>query len=299
MKTFKIYYNTDKGKFHEAITNIVNDALKKIETEKKIKIELIRPENSIGETIMTSIYDFIEKADLVITNLGLADANVMYELGLAHAYKKPNIVLVDDEVTIPFDLFSFKYLTYNGKTNGTIIIDKLIELISDAIDKPESWIQQKKPILPNKDFKTVFVSYSHRDSIYLERLKIHMKALERKSTVQLWSDTLIQGGQKWKVEIEKALNRSAVAILLISADFLASDFIINSELQPLLKNAEEKGTTIIPIIIKPCRFLREASISQFQAINDPLNPLCKLLEHEQEEVYEKISHRIEIILESE
>ena len=53
-------------------------------------------------------------------------------------------------------------------------------------------------------------------------------------------------GEKWKQKIEKALNDASIAILLISADFIASDFIINNELQPLLKNAEEKGTVILP-----------------------------------------------------
>ncbi|MBK9045931.1 MAG: toll/interleukin-1 receptor domain-containing protein [Bacteroidetes bacterium] len=87
--------------------------------------------------------------------------------------------------------------------------------------------------------------------------------------------------------MEKAIKESSVAVLLVSADFLASDFISTNELPPLLKSAEKKGTTIIPVIIKPCRFLREPSISQFQAINDPMNPLCKLFEHEQESIYEK------------
>jgi len=67
-------------------------------------------------------------------------------------------------------------------------------------------------------------------------------------------------------------------------------------LQPLLKSAESKGIIIIPIVVKPCRFLREPSISQFQSANDPINPLCKLSEYGQEDVYEKVSHRIELAI---
>ena len=151
----------------------------------------------------------------------------------------------------------------------------------------------------SEKIKTVFVSYSHRDTIYLDRLKVHLRPLERKGSVQLWSDTLIQSGDKWKQEIEKALGKAAIAVLLISADFLASDFIINNELQPLLKKAEDKGTIIIPVVLKPCRFLREQTISQFQAINDPLTPLCNMTEYEREDIYERLAQRIELALEAE
>lgn len=147
-----------------------------------------------------------------------------------------------------------------------------------------------------KPKKTIFVSYSHKDTIYLERIKIHLKPLERKGTIQLWSDTLILSGEKWKEKIIAALDKAAIALLLVSADFMASEFIINNELQPLLKSAENKGTIIIPVVVKPCRFLREPTISQFQAANDPINPLCKLSEYEQEDVYEKVAHRIELAI---
>jgi hypothetical protein len=51
----------------------------------------------------------------------------------------------------------------------------------------------------------------------------------------------LRAGDKWKREIEKALQRATAAVLLVSADFLASDFITDNELPPLLKNAEEQG----------------------------------------------------------
>ncbi len=117
--------------------------------------------------------------------------------------------------------------------------------------------------------------------------------------VKLWSDTIILSGEKRKEKIEEELNNAAIAVLLISADFMASDFIISDELQPLLKLAESKGTIIIPIIIKPCRFLREPTLSQFQSVNNPLNPLCKISEFEQEEIYEKVAQRIELAIKSE
>ena len=97
----------------------------------------------------------------------------------------------------------------------------------------------------------IFISYSHEDSKYLHRLKVHIKPLERQGLVELWDDTKIKAGDKWEKSIFNALNRSAIAILIISADFLASDFIIENELPPLLEKAKfmkmliQKGQSIM------------------------------------------------------
>jgi len=107
----------------------------------------------------------------------------------------------------------------------------------------------------------IFVSYSHADSDHLQRLKIHLRPFERQSLVDVWSDTKINAGQLWKKEIEDALGRAAVAILLVSADFLASDFVATDELPPLLKAAEEEGVKILPVILKPCAFTEIESLS--------------------------------------
>lgn len=81
----------------------------------------------------------------------------------------------------------------------------------------------------------VFVSYSHVDAEWLKRLQVHLKPLERQGLVERWDDTRIAAGQKWQTEIRNAIDSAAVAILLISADFLASDFIDRDELPPLFK----------------------------------------------------------------
>lgn len=94
-------------------------------------------------------------------------------------------------------------------------------------------------------------------------------------------------------KIERALEKSAIAILLISADFLASDFIIDNELPPLLKSAEEKGKIILPVIIRPCRFTRDKNLSKFQSINDPKIPLSKMDDNGKEEVYVEIADYID------
>ena len=105
--------------------------------------------------------------------------------------------------------------------------------------------------MPSNSKPSVFVSYSHADVEWLTRLRVHLKPLERDATISVWTDANLKAGQNWKNEIAAVLKSAKVAVLLISADFLASDFIANEELPALLSAARREGTAILPMIIKP------------------------------------------------
>ena len=124
-------------------------------------------------------------------------------------------------------------------------------------------------------------------------LRIHLKPLEREGTIELWDDTQIEAGMEWRKQIESAINRACVTVLLVSPHFLASDFISNNELPPLLASAEKEGMVVIPLLISPCRFTKTPSISRYQAINDPTKTLQELSEAEKNRVLVKLADRIE------
>ena len=143
----------------------------------------------------------------------------------------------------------------------------------------------------------VFISYSHKDASALERLQVHLKPLERQGIVERWDDTQIKAGQDWRAEIERALAEARVAILLVSADFLASDFIDRDELPPILLAQKQEGLDVLPVILKPCRFTRTPTLKRFQSVNSPSKPLLGLPDIEQENVWVQLSNRVEDILE--
>jgi len=174
-------------------------------------------------------------------------------------------------------------------------------LIDEVLDeKPDSreeriWTSEQIAASRSENPKRnkVFISYSHKDHDWLTRVQIHLKVLKNLGIeVNLWDDTQIKPGNKWREEIQKALAEAKVAILLVSTDFLASDFIGNDELPPLLKAAENDGATIIPVILKPCLFAKHPKLAEFQAVNDPSKPLSKLPEDEQDDILVKLAERI-------
>lgn len=144
----------------------------------------------------------------------------------------------------------------------------------------------------------VFISYSRKDAKWLDRLQVHLKPLERVGEITRWDDTLIKPGEKWREAIERALAEARVAVLLVSADFIASDFINKDELPPLLAAAESEGVLILPIVLSPCRFEETESLSRFQSVNKPSQPLSVTTGARREAVFVKVSRAIEDALKS-
>jgi hypothetical protein len=142
----------------------------------------------------------------------------------------------------------------------------------------------------------VFISYSHADKKWLERLKRHLKPLVREGCLDCWDDTHIRPGDDWQQEIRTALDTAQAAVLLISADFFASDFIDETELPPLLTAAQEKGVRVLPLILSASRFARDPNLGPFQAVNSPDQPLNEMAEGEQEKVLERLAQTIESTL---
>lgn len=224
-----------------------------------------------------------------------SNPSISYLAGKVEGMGKPIIYFASSESGIvPAARFN-RHLLYSEASIDNEFINELNGWIEEAINNPGTFNAniEKKEKKPN-----AFISYSHNDLVYLKRLMVHLKPLERKGLVDIWQDTKIKTGDRWEEEITKALSESNIAILLISADFMASDFIIENELPPILSKAEVKGTKILPVIVSPCRFSREESLNRFQAANNPNMPLSKMNISERETVYDMIAADIEIALQS-
>ncbi len=135
----------------------------------------------------------------------------------------------------------------------------------------------------------VFISYSHSDTKWVKRLQVFLAHLEREGLIDRWDDSRIEAGQDWREEIRKALQAAAVAVLLVSQDFIASNFIAANELPPLLEAAEKRKTVILLVLISPCTW---EALSKYQTINPPSKTLVEMNRAQREKVWVKVVESI-------
>lgn len=243
---------------------------------------------------LINVKDQIEDSDFFIAEVSDIDSNVMYKIGIAKSNNIPILLIKERDKQIPNEISQFQTIEYERSKLKSTLINKLNTIFFENENEFDTRFSSDKKSKKTKKGK-IFISYNRNDLSYLKRLKIHLKPFVKDELIDVWDDTQIKAGEKWKDEIENALNNCSVAILLISADFMASDFIVDNELPPLLEAAEKEGKTIIPVIVKPCRFTSDKNLSKYQSINDPEYPLSGLRAHRREKIYVAVADRIDKI----
>ena len=81
----------------------------------------------------------------------------------------------------------------------------------------------------------IFCCYAREDRLYMEHLKTHLMPLQRQGLITVWSDSDISAGANWQEEIEKHLDTAQIILLLVSPDFIASDYCFCMRNPPLLE----------------------------------------------------------------
>jgi hypothetical protein len=164
--------------------------------------------------------------------------------------------------------------------------------IAKVIDGAATAARGERLSIPGGARNHVFISYSHHDAQWLRRLQVHLKPLVRDGVLELWDDTRITVGTTWRQELEQVLGRASVAVLIVSADFLASDFIAENELPILLDRASRGGVQIMPIVAGHCLFSANQELSKYQSVNPPDRPLEKMKKQEAEEMLLKLAQAV-------
>jgi hypothetical protein len=184
------------------------------------------------------------------------DEDEANEIGLFHANGEPANYqdFVDRYCTEPPSKWASQFSEYKGN-------------VPQLMREAESPIQ-------------VFCSYSHSDIDFQRRLEKHLAALKRISAIELWYDNKITPGDNWRDGISENLEKADIILLLVSANFIASDYCYTVEMKRALELHESKQAISIPIIIKACDW-EITPIGNLQALPTGSKPVV-CWEHEDE-----------------
>jgi peptidoglycan hydrolase-like protein with peptidoglycan-binding domain len=120
----------------------------------------------------------------------------------------------------------------------------------------------------------VFYSYSHKDESLRCKLETHLKILRKQGLISEWHDRQIKPSDDWKHEIDSHLNNAHLILLLVSSDFLASDYCSDVEVARALERHQAGEAKVIPIILRPCKW-QNAQFSSLQALPKDAKPVSQ------------------------
>ena len=143
----------------------------------------------------------------------------------------------------------------------------------------------------------IFISYSHKDEAWKDKIQAPLRALQLHNDFDVWDDRQIGLGDNWLPEIEGAIEQARVAVLLVSNDFLMSDFVVQQEIPRLLQRRADEGLRVVPVVVRPCPWQGVPWLAELQGATKDNRPLSSLQgEHEQEEMLSQVALKIFALL---
>jgi hypothetical protein len=136
-------------------------------------------------------------------------------------------------------------------------------LISSRIVHPHTPLQFAPGILhsPNSSVMSasdeqleIAISYAHRDQALKDELILHLSPLRRQGIIAHWHDRNIDAGDDWKQEIDTHFNTAGMILLLVSPDFIASDYCYDIEMKRALERHDAGECRVIPVFLRACHW---------------------------------------------
>ena len=142
------------------------------------------------------------------------------------------------------------------------------------------------------DAMEVFFSYSHKDEALRDELEKHLALLKREGVISSWHDRKIDAGDEWEKKIDDHLDSSRIILLLISSDFIASEYCWGKELDRAMQRHNEESAVVIPVILRPGDW-HTAPFAKLQAV--PTDAKAISLWSNQDEALADVARHIRII----
>jgi tetratricopeptide (TPR) repeat protein len=139
----------------------------------------------------------------------------------------------------------------------------------------------------------VFYSYSHTDEVLRDELDKHLSLLQRQNLISEWHDRQIEAGDDWESEINAHLDSARIILLLVSADFIASDYCYSIEMNRALERHDEDEARVIPIILRPVDW-ESSPLGRLQALPKGGKPVT--LWDNQDEAFKNVAQGIRNVI---
>src|SRR2546421_1670343 len=110
----------------------------------------------------------------------------------------------------------------------------------------------------------IFCCYAHKDKQLLEELKSHLRPLQRQGLISIWNDSDISPGSNWEEAIHSHLTTAHIILLLVSPDFMASEYCYSTEMKQAMERHERGEAKVIPIILRPVNW--QGILGKLQAL---------------------------------
>jgi TIR domain/WD domain, G-beta repeat len=145
----------------------------------------------------------------------------------------------------------------------------------------------------------IFCCYARKDQSLLLKLITHLTSLEHEGLITLWADVNINAGMEWEKEIDRHLYTARIILLLISPDFMASEYCYSHEMQGAMERHERGEAHVIPIILRPVSW-QKAPFGKLQALPTNASPITSGKWHHQDDAFfnvaEGVRKEVEAIL---
>ena len=126
----------------------------------------------------------------------------------------------------------------------------------------------------------IFISYAHEDEAMKNDLDKHLISLKRSDKIDVWQDRMLMAGTEWDSTIKKELEEADIILLLISVDFISSQYIWDKELKTALQKHENGTARIIPVILRECDW-QDMPFAKLQALPTGAEPVSRFPDKDQ------------------
>ena len=141
----------------------------------------------------------------------------------------------------------------------------------------------------------IFFCYAHEDEALLNKLKTQLSPLQRQGLIDVWHDREISAGTEWEREITEHLNTAQIILLLVSPDFMNSDYCYSIEMKRAIERHELGEARVIPVILRPILW-KNAPFGKLQALPTNAKPVTSW-DNQQEEAFYDIAKGVKKVVE--